>query len=375
MKIGILTYWWASDNYGQLLQCYALQRYLRDLGHETFIIRYNYNNEGIRIKVPVWKRALKALNPVIFYKYFERKILRKRILEINKVREFDVFRSKYISLSNDFYAKYENLSANPPEADVYIVGSDQVWNFSFTDFSGVKNVVHAYMLDFGRENVKRISYAASWGVSAISDDLRKEITPLLKKFDYVSVREQKGLDLCKQCGVDNAEWVCDPTLLLDAESYRTLYRENEIRKPQKKYIFVYMLNNQYEFNLDSIYRFAKERNLDVIFVTGNYKAEKRKLFYATIPEWLYLIDNAEYVISNSFHCAVFSILFKKQFGVVKLSGIHSGMNTRLDSLFDFFSISERYIRDDDFSILDASYEPKRKVIENHFMEKLNNAQN
>ena len=134
MKIGILTYWWASDNYGQLLQCYALQRYLRDLGHEAFIIRYNYNNEGIRIKVPVWKRALKALNPVIFYKYFERKILRKRILEINKVREFDVFRSKYISLSNDFYAKYENLSANPPEADVYIVGSDQVWNFSFADF-------------------------------------------------------------------------------------------------------------------------------------------------------------------------------------------------------------------------------------------------
>lgn len=375
MRIGILTYWWASDNYGQLLQCYALQRYLRDLGHEAFIIRYNYNNEGIRIKVPVWKRALKALNPVIFYKYFERKILRKRILEINKVREFDVFRSKYISLSNDFYAKYENLSANPPEADVYIVGSDQVWNFSFADFSGVKNVVHAYMLDFGRENVKRISYAASWGVSAISDDLRKEITPLLKKFDYVSVREQKGLDLCKQCGVDNAEWVCDPTLLLDAESYRTLYRENEIRKPQKKYIFVYMLNNQYEFNLDSIYRFAKERNLDVIFVTGNYKAEKRKLFYATISEWLYLIDNAEYVISNSFHCAVFSILFKKQFGLVKLSGIHSGMNTRLDSLFDLFSISERYIRDDDFSILDASYEPKRKVIENHFMEKLNNAQN
>ena len=375
MKIGILTYWWASDNYGQLLQCYALQRYLRDLGHEAFIIRYNYNNEGIRIKVPVWKRALKALNPVIFYKYFERKILRKRILEINKVREFDVFRSKYISLSNDFYAKYENLSANPPEADVYIVGSDQVWNFSFADFSGVKNVVHAYMLDFGRENVKRISYAERWGVAAISDDLRKEITPLLKKFDYVSVREQKGLDLCKQCGVDNAEWVCDPTLLLDAESYRTLYRENEIRKPQKKYIFVYMLNNQYEFNLDSIYRFAKERNLDVIFVTGNYKAEKRKLFYATISEWLYLIDNAEYVISNSFHCAVFSILFKKQFGLVKLSGIHSGMNTRLDSLFDLFSISERYIRDDDFSILDASYEPKRKVIENHFMEKLNNAQN
>ena len=375
MKIGILTYWWASDNYGQLLQCYALQKYLRDKGHDAFIIRYNYNNEDIRYKVSFIKRAFRALNPVIFYKHFKNKILLKKTKSASQIRKFDDFRSKYILLSAEFYQKYENLKATPPEADAYIVGSDQVWNFSFADFSGVKNVVHAYMLDLGRENVKRLSYAASWGVSAISDDLRKEITPLLKKFDYVSVREQKGLDLCKQCGVDNAEWVCDPTLLLDAESYRTLYRENEIRKPQKKYIFVYMLNNQYEFNLDSIYRFAKERNLDVIFVTGNYKAEKRKLFYATIPEWLYLIDNAEYVISNSFHCAVFSILFKKQFGVVKLSGIHSGMNTRLDSLFDLFSISERYIRDDDFSILDASYEPKRKVIENHFMEKLNNAQN
>ena len=370
MKIGILTYWWASDNYGQLLQCYALQKYLRDLGHEAFIIRYNYNNENIWVKDSVCKRAFRALNPVIFYRYFERKNNRKKILKINQIRDFDNFRNKYIPLSSDVYAKYENLMATPPEADAYIVGSDQVWNFSFADFTGVKNVVHAYMLDFGGGNVKRLSYAASWGVSEISEDLRNEIIPLLKKFDYVSVREQKGLDLCRECGLDNPEWVCDPTLLLEAELYRMLYKENEINKPQGKYIFVYMLNNQYEFNLDFVYRFAKAKNLDVIFVTGNYKAEKRKLFYATIPEWLYLIDNAEYVISNSFHCAVFSILFKKQFGIIKLTGAHSGMNTRLDSLFDLFSISERYIKDDDFSILDTSYEPKRKHIENHFMEKL-----
>ena len=228
------------------------------------------------------------------------------------------------------------------------------------------------MLDFGGENVKRLSYAASWGVSGISDDLKKEIEPLFKKFDYVSVRERKGLDLCKQCGVENGEWVCDPTLLLEAETYRKLYKENSIRKQTKKYMFVYILANQYDFDLNSIYKFAKEQNLEVIYVTGNYLKDKRKSFYATIPEWLYLIDNAEYVISNSFHCAVFSILFKKQFGIIKLTGAHSGMNTRLDSLFDLFSISELYIKDDDFSILDASYEPKRKVIENHFMEKLNN---
>lgn len=372
MKIGILTYWWSPDNYGQLLQCYALQKYLRDFGHEAFIIRYNYNSETVWIKDPFLKRAIRALNPFLFYKYFERKITKKRLAKLNLIRDFDSFRNNYILFSDEIYTNYESLRKTPPEADAYIVGSDQVWNFSFTDFNSVKTVVHSYMLDFGAKGVKRLSYAASWGVSSISEDLRKEIIPLLKSFNYVSVREQKGLDLSKQCGRDDAEWVCDPTLLLNADIYRALYAENEIRKPKRKYIFVYILANQYDFDLSTVYRFAKRKNLDVIFVTGNYGADKHKTFYATIPEWIYLVDNAEYVISNSFHCAVFSILFNKQFGAIKLSGIHEGMNTRLDSLFDLFGISERYIYTKDFSILDKTYKPKRKELKNHFMEKLLN---
>lgn len=372
MKIGILTYWWGSDNYGQLLQCYALQKSLRDLGHEAFLIRYNYNNEVFMIKTKFWKRMLRALNPVIFYNHFASKNRHKKVLVANEERKFDVFRNKYIALSKDFYLRYENLRMTPPEADSYIVGSDQVWNFSFASFQNVKAVVHSYMLDFGGKDVRRLSYAASWGVSSISEELREEITPLLKNFNYVSVREQKGLDLCKQCGRDDVEWVCDPTLLLSAETYRAIYAENDIRKPQKKYIFFYMLANQCDFDLNAVYHFAKEKDLDVIYVTGNYGADRRKTFYATIPEWLYFIDNAEYVISNSFHCAVFSILFNKQFGAVKLSGIHEGMNTRLDSLFEMFGIPERYIYTKDFSVLDKKYSPSRKELKNHFMENLLN---
>lgn len=368
MKIGILTYWWASDNYGQLLQCYALQKYLRDLGHEAFLIRYNYNNEDIRYKVSFIKRAFRALNPVIFYKHFKNKILLKKTKAAAQFRKFDEFRNRYILLSAEFYQKYENLKATSPEADAYIVGSDQVWNFSFADFECVKPVVHAYMLDFGANNVKRLSYAASWGVSAISEELKNEIIPLIRKFDYVAVREQKGLDLCRQCGIDNAEWVCDPTLLLEKNIYREMYNENEIRKPKGKYIFVYMLSNKNDFDLNAVYRFAKKRNLDVIFVNGNYMANGKKQFFATIPEWLYLIDNAEYVISNSFHCAIFSLLFGKQFGIIKLIGIHEGMNTRLDSLFDLFGIPARYINSNDLSMLDTPYKPVRKQIENHFLE-------
>lgn len=372
MKIGILTYWWATDNYGQLLQCYALQKYLRDLGHDVFVIRYNYNTDIVHKVDPIWKRSVRALNPIFFYKHFERKISHKRIIATNKERKFDDFRNRYILFSNEIYGHYENLQETPPIADAYIVGSDQVWNFSFANFDNLKPIVHAYMLDFGDESVKRLSYAASWGVSTIPNDLRDEIIPLLKKFNYVSVREKNGISLCKQCERTDAEWVCDPTLLLKAETYRSFYSENEIRKPQKKYIFIYMLANQYDFDLKAVYQFAKIKNLEVIFVTGNYVADKRKTFYATIPEWLYLIDNAEYVISNSFHCAVFSILFNKQFGVVRLTGIHEGMNTRLDSLFEMFGISERYISTEDFSILDRIYNPVRKELKNFFMESLCN---
>ena len=371
MKIGILTYWWASDNYGQILQCYALQKYLRTLGHDAFLIQYNYNNEGFRFYTPGWKRALRALNPIIFFKHFEKKINCKKELELNKERKFDDFRDKYIVMSEQKYMHYTDLRNLPPKADVYIVGSDQVWNFSFIDFNQVKPVVHAYLLDFGDKEVKRVSYAASWGVSAISEELKNEITPLLKNFNYVSVREEKGLDLCKQCGREYAEWVCDPTLLLDAHEYRNLYNENTIRKPSKKYILLYMLSNENDFNINRVFDFAKKKNLDVIYITGNYSADRRNKYYATIPEWLYLIDNAEYVISNSFHCAIFSILFNKQFAVVKLSGIHEGMNTRMESLFEMYQMPRRFIENNDFSVLDIPYKPEKIKLENHFLANLN----
>lgn len=95
------------------------------------------------------------------------------------------------------------------------------------------------------------------------------IEPLLNRFDYVSVREESGINLCRKCGRNDAEWVCDPTLLLSAEIYRSLYRENKIQKPDGKYILLYMLNNRCDFDIQSVYDFAKNKNLKVVYVTGN----------------------------------------------------------------------------------------------------------
>jgi hypothetical protein len=358
MKIGIMTFWWSNDNYGQLLQCYALQKYLRDNGHQPYLIRYKWYSDVIKNPLPI--RILKVLNPAFMYKYLKNKINKAKIRkETNdNSRYFDDFRNRYIAQSDEQFTTLKQLRQNPPIADVYVVGSDQVWNFFGNPVRRFRNVIHAYFLDFGTSQTKRASYAASWGVKKISREYIKEISPLLSKFDYVSVREENGIDLCRQCGV-NAKWDADPTLLLSADVYRELYKENPVNKPQGKYLVLYAVNNNSKIDIQAVYDFAKSKNLEVVYITGNGTVDKYPKVFATIPQWLYLIDNAEYVITNSFHCCVFSILFDKQFAALALNGKNAGMNSRLDSLFKRCQIEPRLIIENDFSILDKPYSAKK----------------
>lgn len=347
MKIGIMTFWWSNDNYGQLLQCYALQQYLREQGHEPFLIRYDSRPD--LLPFPVWRKILKAFNPIKLSSFIRYKLIRKihkiqfNSEEQNYQRQFDSFRKKYIRQSENIYLSYSELKENPPEADCYIVGSDQVWNFYENPLNRCKNLLHAYFLDFGLSSTKRISYSASWGTKKISKEFSKEIAPLLKKFDYISVREESGLDICRKCGVPNAEFRCDPTLLLSADYYRKLYQsEEQHNNNPKKYIFIYRLSNPCRFDVESIKKWAKEKNLEIIYVTANNQYDLYEKVYPTIPQWLSLIDHAEYVITNSFHCCVFSLLFGKKFGVIPLVRSAAGMNTRLETLFNFFNTESRW---------------------------------
>lgn len=184
---------------------------------------------------------------------------------------------------------------------------------------------------------------------------KSEIQKLLKNFDFISVREKNGINLCKQIGRNDAKWVCDPTLLLNAEIYRTIYKEEKIQTPSKPYILFYYLENGGRFDKKTVWNFAQKNNLDVQYVTGNACIDNFKKNFATVSEWLCLVDNAEYVITNSFHCCVFSVLFEKKFAAIKLNGLNSGMNSRLESLFEMTGCGERYITDTDFKILDKSY--------------------
>lgn len=357
LKIGILTFWWANDNYGQLLQCYALQKYLRGAGHDAYLIRYDFRGDCAR--TPFLLRCLKALNPVLLLRYLKSRVdARKRETErAEHDRHFDEFRSKYIVQSDKVYLHYSELKENPPEADVCIVGSDQVWNFTlYKNLNQCRNLIHAYFLDFGKEETKRISYAASWSCTDLPADIVNEIRPLLARFDYVSVREKSGIEMCRKCGYEKAVCVPDPTLLLDPDDYRELYRENNVKKHGNPYLLLYMLGNECGFDIHKAYDFAASRNLDVVYVTGNSRIDRYRKTYAAIPEWLCLVDSAEYVVTNSFHCCVFSLIFRKQFAAAPVSGAISSMNTRLDSLFESAGIKARWL-DSDFSVLDEKYSP------------------
>jgi hypothetical protein len=352
MKIGIMTFWWSDDNYGQLLQCYALQKYLRNAGHDAYLIRYDPRNDYV--KTPVWKKILKAFNPVKLARYIHYGIKKRTIYStlgsVNKAREFDNFRETYIKHSEKIYYSYNELVEESPEADIYIVGSDQVWNFYSIPLKNIQPQLKAYFLDFGKKDIRRIAYAASFGKEKLNDEFMREISPLLKKFEYVSVREKSGLDICRLCGIDNAEWVPDPTMLLSASHYRTLYSPINQPNDKKTYCLLYMLNNECDFSIKLIYDWAKKINIEILYITGNLKHDEYEKIYATIPEWLYMIDKAEYVITNSFHCSVFSLLFQKKFGVIPLTGKFVEMNNRFASMFEIFDIGQRFM-DISFSVL------------------------
>jgi hypothetical protein len=237
---------------------------------------------------------------------------------------------------------------------MYIVGSDQVWNFYDMSLRKCNNVLHAYFLDFGPSTVKRVSYAASWSVSDLKNEIAEEIKPLLKRFSYVSVREKEAIELCRTLGVD-AEWVCDPTLLLKPDVYRSVFKEENFTKKSKPYLFLYLLGNECDCSIEDILLWIQNKNLDIVYITGNANIDNYDKIYATIPEWLFLLDNAEYVITNSFHCCVFSSLFNKQFAAVPAKGAIEGMNTRLESLWELLKIEKRYLIDGDFLVLDRKY--------------------
>lgn len=326
----------ATDNYGGILQTYALQRYLKNEGHEAYVIRYSRSS-----KVPIIAVIKKVVYNILNIRYYiyNRKC-RRQAEKWAAIRSFQSFAKNNISFSEQHYTSFKQIKNDPPVADAYITGSDQVWCF---DINNVEN--RPFFLDFGDPKTVKLSYAASFGHDSFPCKNEMLFKQILSNFKQVSVREDSGVEICKQMGIKAIRCV-DSTMLLDCDHYRSLIHNKKNRNP---FVFLYTVNitEPEEVYWTDILKFTKERGIECIVTTGSGYIPAKEIFpdaiydYSTVEEWLSNIYNSDIVVTASFHGIVFSIIFHKNFIYVPLKSRLSTGNSRVLDLLSSCGLNSR----------------------------------
>ena len=335
MKIGVLALQ-LRYNFGGILQAYALQKTLKELGHDAVHI-----DQCKYVSIGPWYKK---------YPIYLKRAIRKHLGSEDIVVRADVAinnASKIISTHTEpfiekhikriFTRDFSNLRKG--DFDAFVVGSDQVWRPKYF-FSKIEN---AY-LDFAKEwDIKRIAYAASFGTEEweYTDEQTINCAALLKKFNAVSVRESSAVKLCKgNFGVESLH-VLDPTMLLSKEDYIKLFEETDTNKSDGN-LFCYILDESTE-KATIIDKVAKEKGLTPFHVNSKYddpSAPIEERIQQPVEKWLRAFYDAEFVITDSFHACVFSIIFNKPFIVY---GNRERGFARFESLLKLFGLEERLV--------------------------------
>lgn len=325
MKAGVVTFH-GANNYGATLQAWALQKVLRFLGADACIINYHPRIIDILYDPMQCKRGLprKAENLKQF-------ILNRESLV--RYKKFIHFMRKNFNLLGDF-STYDELKKAQLKLDAYITGSDQVWNDTHTG-----GYDPAYMLEFAEPASRRISYAASIGRDYFNPRYKKQYKKGLMGLDYISVREPSHAGAVKELTDKPVEVVLDPTMLLCREDYE----EIKVKCPIKgKYILVYMIEKNNEL-IKFANRISVALGLPLIQrrpVPG-FKNQLPPFYTADAGEFLGLIESAEYVITNSFHGTVFSIIYERPF----ISMLHSDTGSRAADLLEGLGLQSHILHD------------------------------
>lgn len=340
MRIGILTLP-PHDNYGGILQAYALQTVLERWGHDVVLFNKPLRKQVLPFPMSIFHYIVRFIKKYIFrrpniYVFTEKKIYKYQ--KANTLYTNDFVNKHLHNLFIDSLVEIKN------EYDAIIVGSDQVWRKIYFNGSWeTHNTDDAYLAFTNEWNIKRIAYAASFGVDYLELDDTEILNckDAIQKFKAVSVREKTGVDICKKHFNVDAKWVADPTLLLDVSDYLTLAKDSNSLF-SGKYILKYALDESEE-----IYGLAHKLEEQKGFPMKELKTHEKdslsdikRCTRRPVEEWLYAFAHADYILTDSFHGTVFSILFHKQFTVIanKERGI-----TRFTSLLSMFGLENRLI--------------------------------
>ena len=294
MRIGILTFHFAY-NYGAILQAYALSTYLSKCGHDVKIINY----------FPDELRHLYTLNPFIVSRKKEVLAKIKKLPRCAKqFRLFEKFKANDLPCTEEI--SRENLSKCNNSFDVFIVGSDQVWN------NRILADIAPYFLTFVEDNKTKISYAASFGSIDISKEYKYSLSAYLEKFNTISVREKEAVCLLDDVGITSVA-VVDPVFLLNRKEWLSLVSNIAVSKNIKKYIFYYILEPDAKLD-EYVKSRAKEEGKVIIVVhptCERLSSIKEAVYLNNVgpKEFLSLLINAEIVVTNSFHATAFAAMF------------------------------------------------------------------
>ncbi len=329
MKVGILTLELCA-NYGGVLQAFALYRTLEKMGHEPWLISTKKIKRGVKTKLRT--RCVKAINELLHTicpEYVSHAMASDiSMANIKKFIDANILNRLYPSDMNELRG-----------LDAIVVGSDQVWRPFYCD--DVRQNFLDFAVDF--KNMKRVSYAASFGVAKLSpgefpQPVIDECSKLLKLFDAVSVREQDGVNICKErFGVSNAEWVLDPTMLLDADDY-CIWVQNA---GSGRFInYVLDQNSEKTEMIKGIEAHLGVKSIPVMddIVLGR-RASKVKCC-RSVENWLSDFVSADFVFTDSFHGCVFCIIFNKPFAVCV--NLQRG-GSRFESLLSLYGLKDRMI--------------------------------
>lgn len=351
-RVGIITFYYNNYNYGGLLQAYALQQAIENLGYDCNQIAYNKAESAWQ----KWNRRLRQ-NPLSYVKKIMKKVENKRYQQAlsgdnpsfqQAIKErgecFNSFIKQIKHTTNTYNQK--TITQCLDQFDMIITGSDQVWNWDF----GGKN----FFLDFVPDSVRKIAYAASMGKNSWADKECKTILPLLNRMDYISVRENQTELYLNKITDKQVYKVVDPTLLIDKEIWTLVAGERIV---EEEYIFVYLLGANIKHR-ESIRNYANLVNKKIVTLPciDPYNQELMKadadfgdisLYKVGPKEFISLIHFASYVFTDSFHGTVFSIIFHKRFFSFCRyeDSDKNSMNARLYSILDELHLRMRLLKD------------------------------
>lgn len=326
-KVIVVTFY--KRNYGAFLQAYALQNYLISIGYEAEVLNYNYFQDRTILGVYIGeiKRPLYFVKNIA-YKLIRYRVSKKRDNLMNQCAEKMIRQTKC-------FKNYKSLKKDVPQADIYMVGSDQVWNPHMAE-QGLLSRLLEFASD--KENVL-CSYAASLGVNSFSPKMKELFRSHLQRFDCISVREQKAAEIIGRLTDKRINIHKDPTLLLSKDEWDAFAMPVTTGNP---YVFLYLAQNSNDL-VEYAIRIAKENHWGIVdcHSSANYSVPDCINGDRTLSpmEFVGGIRGASYVVTNSFHCLVFSIHYKKKAfvqlppkGAARLSELINGM--RLERLLD-----------------------------------------